>query len=343
VTPELRDQLLAEGAVHGRTTIATFKFLFEQWLSPQGLRDIAVKDVLELCPGCSSTSGGVGTLITRLRNQLDAYYRGPGRRHQWRLQIGKDGYQPEMIENDGEAASGYLSRFWAPYLHATRPIHVIYPEPLFYIDANETYIRKPSASSVENLAPLRCRKPLKENYSFAPAGVVAGMLYLLDVFYRLRIPFRTRAVRPGMTIGDIEGGEPIVILGTPQTTHLITSLESPMDARAVNGGIRVRNGKGRPLRFDDTSKREELTGTKYALLTRREHNLRLVTILSADHGRTVQGLAGFLTNEKQLATLAAKFSPSDSFPQHLQAVFEVTMIETEAEPDIASIVPKLVR
>jgi hypothetical protein len=332
---ELQDHLV-EHAVRGPQRRTLLDYLFKQWLDPAPPQHISVKDILKECSAFTDDRS-VRSSMTRLKLDLRQFFDGKGNQYPFRLTI-EHGYQPRFTHN-GLELHGAVSTFWRPYVgHSVR---IVYPEPIFFRDAKDAYIRMPGISSAEALdrmSYLNYAQPLKENCSFVPSGIVEGMLFLLEMFQKLGIRFRSSAV-----LSDVlpDGDEPVIVLGTPNTARLVTTLEASTEARSTDEGVSVSaSSKHHRLRFVDTPKREDLTGTKHALLTRRTLGKRLVTILSAAHGRTVQALSQFLTQEDSLALFATKFGIKDELPTQLQAVFEVKMVETDGEPHIDSIWPK---
>jgi hypothetical protein len=332
---ELRDYLIANAA-RGPQRRVLLQHLFTLWLQPTPPMHISVKDILKTCPTFTDDRA-VRSDMSRLKEDLRQFFKHRGRLYPFRLSIDA-GYQPRYDHNDAALGSGLIWKFWRPYIG--RSVRIVYPEPIFFRDARDTYIRMPdvsSADALEQLSYLNYARPLKENCSFVPSGIVEGMLFLLEAFQKIGVRFSSTVVSSELLP---DGDEPMIVLGTPSTARIVTTLEASTDARTTNEGISVSSKKGHRLRFADSTKREDLTGTKYALLTRRKAGQHLVTILSAAHGRTVQALARFLTQDNDLSLLEQYFDKSDDFPTQLQAVFEVKMVETDRDPHIDSIRPR---
>jgi hypothetical protein len=337
LTPEqvcdVRGHLLAE-VVRGPQRSDLLRHLFDAWLDPKGPRHLTIKDIQRACRAfAQSDSRAIRAVMSHLKKALRAHF------NEYscvvRLNI-LEGYQPQFVRNVRPTTDGLAARFWAPYRTGT-PVRILYPEPPFYKDGNDTYLRNPvdGIDAGARLRYLSYVEPLEQTYSFVPSGVVEGMLFLLEAFQRLGIEFRTTAVRSEVE-ANLVRDEPLVVLGTPATTQLVGALEARTSAHTTRYSVEVHSP---PKTYADKSKPEEITGIKYALLTRRVIGRQPVTILSAAHGRTVQALANALTDEEDLAALAKKCRTTDAFPEQLQAIFEVETVDVTPEPFAASIRP----
>jgi hypothetical protein len=337
IRPEDRTAIQTLLFEHVATTTAQRKvlgYLFEHTEKPASASDIAESEP----DAPPNTKDNVRAMVLRLRLDLDAFFKSDdGRKLAIRVVIPHGrGYRLQFQRNGPDSARGLVAEFWRQYIGAVEPVLVLYPEPLFFRDQQHTYFRNPAVSHVEEfkkkLSYLKLKGDVTPNNAFVPAGIVQGMLFLLETFHRLDIPYRTSPITPFMTMGDVKH-EHLVVLGTPSTNPLIATLEDALPMRTTTGGIECELARGRKAMFRDDA-REDLTGSKWALLTRKEHILRgsFVTVLAAEHGRTVQALAQFLTREADLASLTEKLDTTMTFPDRFQALFEVHMSRTEAEP-----------
>jgi hypothetical protein len=314
---------------------ALVEFLFAR-LSRNETRVLTAGDVMAACPEGPDSKTGVGSLKHRLNAKLrvffDDHVEFPAR-----VTIA-EGYHLVFEENK----SDLVERFWRPYLGSEQPVRMFYPEPQFFKDDHDTYLRNPTATKPEDGGAFEYlwhsdAAKLKPVYSFVPAGVVRAMMLLIECLQHYDVRFMSSVVRP-MNIDD-SGQEDLIILGTPSTNHLIATLERRMFAYADQKGIIVAPGT-RSQRIYPDDNQEDLTGVKWALLTRRTRFGRNTTILSAKHGRTVQALAAFLTNHENLKVLADHLKCDGAFPKEFQVIFKVQMNETGTEPHIDDIGPE---
>jgi hypothetical protein len=299
---------------------------------------LSASDVIDRMPKPRPTKDGIRALVYRLNRNLERFFAkaAAGRAHAHRVKIHE--YRLYFEPNVVEPATNLVEGFWSPYLNSDKPVRILYPEPQFFMDDRFTYLRNPAAATPDRnelFAYLRPEGTLVESYSFVPSGVVRALLFLIEAFTDSGIRFIGSPIRPYMQ-ADHEEDEHIVVLGTPSTTPLITTLETRMPLQVTTAGI---SRDGVVTYCDDNE--EDLTGVKWPLLTRRAHRFtgRLITVISAKHGRTVQALAGFLTRHPDLQVLARHLNVSDAFPREFQTVFEVEMSRAGGEPRIDSIRP----
>jgi len=75
---------------------------------------------------------------------------------------------------------------------------------------------------------------------------------------------------------------------------------------------------------------------KWGVLTRRRHRYddRVVTLLTARHGRTVDAMAQFITSAADMSQLGEKLHKPKLCPDWFQALFRVLMIPSQRGPQI---------
>jgi hypothetical protein len=319
-----KDQAAMRTLLFERVATTTAQRAILDYLFQHTGESVHASDIAESAEVAPDTKDNVRAKVLRLRRDLDSFFDSDdGRKHAIRVVIPHGrGYRLQFQRNGADPARGLVAEFWRRYIGTIEPVLVLYPEPLFFRDQRHTYFRNPAVARVDEfkkkLSYLKLKGDITPNNAFVPAGIVQGMLYLLETFHRLDIPYRTSPITPFMTMGAVNH-ENLVVLGTPSTNPLIATLEDALPMRTTVGR-------------DDAQ--EDLTGSKWALLTRKEHILRgsFVTVLAAEHGRTVQALAQFLTRDADLSSLTEKLGTTTTFPDRFQALFEVHMSRTEAEP-----------
>jgi len=285
--------------------------------------------------------------IGRMRRDLISFFDSTdGNQQPWRVEIEHEsrGYFLDFSPNDNQPSStDFLARFWEPYRNAgPERVRLIYAEPQFFRDSKNTYFRHRDATDPHHKRALSYLKlgKIKPTSSFVQAGVVRAMLDLFACLERLRIPYAASPTRWGQTMNDHAHPENLIVLGTGSSNPLISTLEEGLSYRTMTNGVAF-TGEHPPRMYKDKNQ-EDLSGEKFALLTRTPHHLkgRVITILTAEHGRTVHALTEFLTRDESLAQLAEKFGDRDDpFPEAFQALFRVEMVETNAEPHIKAIEP----
>lgn len=339
--PEVRMKLRASILAHVAKTEdqrQVITQLFDDVPDGAEPRARTASDVIERMTRPRPTKDGMRALVYRLNKNLQRFFAEAtaGRAHAHRVTIHE--YRLHFEPNVVEPATNLVESFWSPYLDSDKPVRVLYPEPQFFMDDRFTYFRNPAAATPDRKELFEYLRPegtLAPSYSFVPSGVVRALLFLIEAFTGSGIRFTASPIRPYMQ-ADHEEDEHVVVLGTPSTNPLVTTLEARMPLQLTTAGI-SRDGVATYL--DDNQ--EDLTGVKWALLTRRAHRFtgRLITVISAKHGRTVQALAGFLTRHPDLQMLARHLNVSDAFPREFQTVFEVEMSRAGGEPRIDSIRP----
>ncbi|MEA2239344.1 MAG: hypothetical protein QOC81_4068 [Thermoanaerobaculia bacterium] len=335
----LRQVLLGDTASAPRQQ-ALLAFLFDRLLNEE-VDELSAAAVMKRYSNAPTSKGGLGSLKHLLNSKLAKFFDEHAQDQPWRMSI-SDGYLFHVEPNNPVPPTDLVARFWSPYIGSAQPIRLFYPEPQFFKDRKETYLRNSAAVKAESARVFKYlgfdgRSDLKPVYSFVPAGVVRAMLYLLECFQRYDIRFLSRVIRPSGADETDQGH--MLILGTPSTNPLIATLETRLRARSDSRGIVIDSGSTRERILPDDNQ-EDLTGVKWALLTRRVHRFtgRLTTILSAKHGRTVEALAGFLVNHDSLKELAEYLGVENgAFPEELQMIFKVHMSETGSEPYIDDI------
>ena len=103
--------------------------------------------------------------------------------------------------------------------------------------------------------------------------------------------------------------------------------------QTTSKGVSIRGAE--PLEDTSDTQGDSVQMVKWGVLTRRPHCFkdRTVTLLSARHGRTVEGMAKYLTNPAEIPALAVQLQ-RERFPPCFQALFRVQMTKTADGPTI---------
>jgi hypothetical protein len=270
--------------------------------------------------------------ISRLNKRIRRFFKGKGRIFVQHVEI--DEYRLRFPRNvEAETPEHFRTEFWSHYFSSDKPVRVLYPEPEFFIDERLTYFRNPASieSDVsEAFGYLNAAGNLERAYSFVPSGIVRALLYLSEMFQEQHVPVHATPVWP-FTPGNHDPEGDVIILGTPTTSSITVTLEERRAARTTSEGIEI----GGALKYRDAHQ-EDTTGEKWGLVTRREHRFagRLITVISAKHGRTIQAIAQFLTRHDDMERLAQHVRDVGGVARELQMVFRVNMSKGAGEPRI---------
>jgi hypothetical protein len=129
---------------------------------------------------------------TRLVADLDDFFNyREGNKEKWCVYFEDKDYRPRFKINIPRSSNeaDYLRQFWAPHLESNYPTHILYPEPCFFEDSQNTYLRNPEAPRAENrdrFSYLSFREQpdvayhtqLKPSHSYVPSGTVSALLHL---------------------------------------------------------------------------------------------------------------------------------------------------------------------
>jgi hypothetical protein len=287
----------------------------------------------------SPASSTVANLMVRLHKKLDRYFDedADGRSQRWRIKWRTGGnYSLVFRLNNNAANSDDLTKvFWTPYA-GENTTRILYPEPKFYKDSKGTYFRNPNKDKefFQTTYQISESEKLRPSNSFVPAGLVQAMITVYELL-RSALPTESKelgvkALSKNETIPRSDSH--LILLGTPTSTPMVRFLEQHMPFRSTPDGV---ERDGYPTRCDDKEANAKGEMQQWGLLTRCRYvdDERAVTVFSALHGRTVQGIAKFLTNKSKMTSLL-KMLDRTTFPYGFQAVFRVVMTITEDGPEI---------
>jgi hypothetical protein len=323
---------------------------------------IQAADIKKTCPGDNDATdprAAVRGLMRDLKKALTHFFEEEpeGKKQRYRLNyFGVGNYLLVLSDTRSPVRpDDFVGHFWEPHRSLPRPA-ILYPEPQFFIDPKGTYIRNPGVNTPEEAAQLGIQGELKTSYSFVPSGIVHAMLRVMETLCTAQ-PGRNR-VHPTASVirhstATPPPGDNLIVLATPTSaTALVAKLEEGLPMRTTSTGVSLNDAADL---LEDTSdvQGDCVTMVKWGVLTRRPPGFkdRALTLLAARHGRTVEAMARFLTDPKQIPALARQLQRQE-FPHSFQALFRVEMTKTPdgptidavhvdfAEPIEASIVPK---
>jgi hypothetical protein len=343
---ELRDVLL-EHAIAGKRSRQhqVLEFIFNRILEKGEDYKILAQEITELpyYPGEKEPKDKNSTygMKRELGHKLDDFY-GEGRsegkvphraalRQKYRAQFGATGNYSLVFPpyNPKHPEPNLVPYFWRPHLSPLGTARILYPEPVFLIDERQTYFRNAAMGTkadVSALAYLKIPGELKTGYSYVPSGIVQGMLMLaktLRSHERERADYLTyEAVKPYVAIPP--GDKDIILLATPSSTKLVHTLQSKQEMIVDSEGV---HNNGEVLDDDEH--------TQWGVLTRTWQSHRIVTMLAAKHGRSVEAMAKYLTLSSQLALLWQRMG---RFPETFQALFRIQVTSTPEGPAVVDTV-----
>ena len=234
----------------------------------------------------------------------------------------------DLPDSEETSISHLVAQFWSPYFDG-KPSRILYPEPLFFSNGKDTYIRHIEVNSPDSRKspPLPLEyEPMHACHPYVPAGVVGAMLRLISCFAPNNVRLEASPFRSGARITD--RNENLIILGTLASMPLVSGLETSSPSRARNRHSALA------LRSSQFSK-GAASYVEPALITRRHHLFRrnVVTVINSAHSRAVEAIVRFLTSDAEMESLRSAFDRTDGFPKFFQADFDVIMRRNLGEPD----------
>jgi hypothetical protein len=278
-----------------------------------------------------------------VRERLTSFFATEGSSEPWRIEIPKGQYGIVFREAGRESqparsGAGALERFWQPYFTSNKPTLVVYTEPLFFRDEQGRFFRDWNINSVpHDLDEIRGHFPLAgaeevaPTYHYLSAGEMHCLLSITRMFHELRIPVETRNSRRSSWQELSQSN--IILLGSPRTNHYLRSLQGDypllvrddrIESRTAAGDAAILQGR----RFKDGQLPRM---TEYAVVTRRPGLVSggWVTMITANHGRAIEGAGHMLTLEDRVSGLLRRMplEPGDAF----QLLVRVETLEIDDE------------
>ncbi|MGQ9635050.1 MAG: hypothetical protein ACUVXB_12490, partial [Bryobacteraceae bacterium] len=203
-----------------------------------------------------------------------------------------------------------LSWFWSPYLLPANPNILVYTELLFFRDPDGNFIRNIYINDLAGgEAELRQKlgglaaTPLSPSFHFVSAGEMSCLLAIQRTFAALGAPLEIRNSR-FFSWSDARRAN-LILLGSSRTNLFVRSLHSGLPFVITDRTIDNREPRSNELSSYSGSR--SVDGRlerviEYAVVTRRPGPAggSTVTMISANHGRAIEGAGVFLTEEAHL-------------------------------------------
>ena len=200
------------------------------------------------------------------------------------------GERDHMHPEDQDNKTALVTKFWMPYFEG-KPARIFYPEPLFFGDERESFMRNIKANVPEECGALDYLRPagkLKALHPYVPVGIVRAMLRLNAYFTAHDTHLEASPLRPGVRFN--EHNENLIVLGTAATFGIVSGLEisPPQRAHAVKTALALR-----PRHRPRTDAKHYI---EPALMTRCNHLFRrnIITVLDAHYSPAVEAITRFL-------------------------------------------------
>lgn len=289
--------------------------------------------------------------VAAIRQRLQAYFETEGREEALRLEIPKGAYRavfsalpaggaaPEIAETTMAARR----RFWQPYLSGNAKNMLVYTDVLFFRDDSGNYLRNiyvndlpGGVEEIRKRAPAKAFHGLKPSYHFTSAGEVQSMLALIWLFARLKAPLEVRNSR--FTSWNELRSSNLILLGSSRTNAFLDALQAGNNF--VIAADEIRNLEPRQGEEPSYSGQRHMEGklekaVEPAVVTRRPGLApgTVVTMISANHGRGVEGAAQFLTLEGDVAAAleSSGLDNAGKLPAHFQWLLRVHMVDFDEE------------
>jgi len=287
----------------------------------------------------------VRVAIASVREKLRSYFDVEGLDEPLRLTVPRGQYRlcfEPAPDPDARAkpASAGRARFWHPYLGPEQSNALVFTDVLFFRDADGNYVRNIYVNDRATGADeLRRRLILDEDREFTPsyhfvsAGEMNCLLSIAQTFYELGAKLQFQNSR-FLSWSDVRRSN-LILLGSARINSFVKSLQGNLPLVTTSDAIEEREPKsGGPSRwqghrYHDGDLERVL---EYALVTRRSGPVSgsAVTIISANHGRAIEGAGKFLTDEHHLRGLQEVFG-RDEMAQDFQLLLKVEMLDYDEE------------
>jgi hypothetical protein len=289
--------------------------------------------------------------ITAVRQRLHAYFESEGKSETFGLEIPKGAYRAvfsarsfgELPPDELEGRLITLRRFWQPYLSGDVKNMLVYTDVLFFRDDAGTYLRNIYVNSLSGgLEEIRKRLKMEESHGLKPSfhfvasGEVHAMLSLIRLFAQLEAPLTVRNSR--FTSWNELRSSNLVLLGSSRTNSFLDSLQGGNNFVITADDIRnlePHEGEERVYVGQRYMEGKLEKVVEPAVVTRRPGLTRgtAVTMISANHGRAIEGAGNFLALEDDLARVleSSGLSGTQDLPEHFQLLLRVHMVDFDEE------------
>jgi len=289
--------------------------------------------------------------VAAIRQRLQAYFESEGRGETLRLEIPKGVYRAvfSSVSSGGTASEpaettmAARRKFWQPYLASNAKNMLVYTDVLFFRDDSGNYLRNiyvnglpGGVEEIRKRAPANAFRGLKPSYHFMSAGEVQSMLALIWLFARMKAPLEVRNSR--FTSWNELRSSNLIFLGSSRTNVFVDALQAGNNF--VMTADDIRNLDPREGEEPSYSGLHYVEGklekaVEPAVVTRRPGLApgTVVTLISANHGRGVEGAVQFLTLENEVASAleSSGIEGAGKLPAHFQWLLRVHLVDFDEE------------
>lgn len=198
-----------------------------------------------------------------------------------------------------------LLKFWEPYLASEKKAAIALVERLFFHLDRDVYIRNVRVNNVEDYKQCPVLKKLvktpRPSSLYVSTGEAAAAFMMLDTFTNnLEIPAEGLLFSPGVRYPNN-----LIVMGSGTEEPRFDPPER-FRYRITRDGISNRQGK---ITYGDNWGEQKLT--IYVLVSRwKNDDSYMVTTVHASHGRAIEGVCKYLSDESNVGQLITKpFSP----------------------------------
>jgi hypothetical protein len=347
----LRRVLASPQFAHAETLQRILRFLFENARSQDSAPkeyEIAVSAVGRRPSFDPKTDAIVRVSIARIRERLQEYFEGEGRREDLRVELPKGQYRLRFVrsERTKQYDEDYqtltaLRRFWGSYVSGSRENLLLYSELLFFRDRHGNYFRNiytNDASGDRKFLRLNLadgdQDDITPSFHFVSGGEMHAVLSLVQMFQKLHCPLLIKNSR-FVSWSDVQSSN-LVIVGNCRTSSFVRQLQGDEQLVLEEDHIEDREAvPGRGLAYKGS---RSVCGSlehacDYALISRRVGPAGgSVTLVMANHARAMEGAMQFLVNEAKVSALLSRLEENRSvLPSHFQVVLRVEMVDFDEE------------
>lgn len=280
--------------------------------------------------------------VASIRDRLQQFFDQEGRSEKIRVSLPKGQYRLDFKAIEDESSSrlqtdaSVRARFWQPYLSPVNPNLIVFTDLLFFRDDDNNYLRNiyvndrsTGAEEIRSHLGLDPDKPLLPSFHFVSAGEMNCLLSITRTFAEFGAALDYRNAR-FFAWADARRAN-LILLGSARTNPFVRSLQGNLPLVSTASGIEERSTKTQwtGCRYLDGDLERLI---EYALVTRRAGPVAgaAVTMISANHGRAIEGAGAFLTNESHLRGLEEAFGKTGP-PAQFQLLLRVEMLDYDEE------------
>lgn len=311
--------------------------------------EIAISAVGRRASFDPKTDAIVRVSIARIRERLEEYFEGEGRKEEVRVDLPKGQYRlrfvrPERTQQpvDDDKTFAALRRFWGGYVGGMRENLLLYSELLFFRDGHGNYLRNIYTNDAAgDRKLLRMKFPemdlddITPSYHFVSGGEMHAVLSLVQCFQTIHCPLLIKNSRH-VSWADIQRSN-LVVVGNSRTNSFVRKLQGDEKLVLLDNCIEDREEKADRRHVYQASRTicGSLEHTSdHALITRTPGPAGgSVTLIMANHARAMEGAMQFLVSETKLSNLMARFEGDKNyaFPPYFQLVLRVDMVDIDEE------------